>query len=127
MHTAARPMQHHHRRRKIPLLVRIVIAVAATLGVLVVGLVIYVAHAERSADRKAIAFCLAVKVGAAPAGLLERGRAEGASVKQSHWTQLETGEQELDVVFEGATPLSRHVCAVQVKDAVTRADYRYVD
>lgn len=124
MHTAIRPMR---RPRRIPIAVRALMSLAATLGVVVVGLVIYVAVSERNAERKAIAFCLTVKVGESPAGLLEQAKAAGASAQQSHWTQLDSGEQDLSAVFEGATSQSRHVCSVQANDAVTRADYLHLD
>ena len=124
MHTAIRPM---HRSRRIPIAVRALMTLAATLGVVVVALVVYVAIAERNAGRKAIAFCLTVKVGESPTGLLEQAKAAGASVRQSHWTQLESGEQDLSAVFEGATSQSRHVCSVQAKDSVLRADYLHLD
>jgi len=124
MHTAIRPTR---RPRKIPLAVRAVMSLAAALGLVVVALVVYVAVSERSAERRAIAFCLAVKVGESPAGLLEQARAAGASSRQSYWTQQESGERDLSVVFEGATPQSRHVCSVQAKDSILRADYLHLE
>ena len=126
MHTATQPMPHR-RRRKIPALVRVVMTIAATLMVVVVGLVVYVALSERAAERKAIAYCLTVKVGASPDGLLERAKAAGASAEQSRWTQLESGERDLAAVFLGATSQSHHVCSVQAREAVTRADYLHFD
>ena len=126
MHTATQPMPHR-RRRKIPALVRIVMTVAASLIVLVLGLLVYVAVSERNAERKAIAYCLTVKIGENPDGLLERAKAAGASAEQSRWTQLESGERDLAAVFLGATAQSHHVCSVQAKDAVTRADYLHFD
>jgi len=122
MHTATRPMR---RPRRIPIAVRALMTLAALLGVLVIGLVVYVAVAERNAERRAIAFCLTVKVGESPDGLLEQAKAAGASAALTHWTQLESGEQDLAAVFEGATSASRHVCSVQAKDAVLRADYQH--
>jgi hypothetical protein len=111
------------RARKIPVTVRAAMALAATLVLVVVVLVVYVAVSERGAERKAIAFCLAVKVGDSPVGLLEQAKAAGASGRQSHWTQLDSGERDLSAVFEGATSQSRHVCSVQTKDSILRADY----
>ena len=126
MHTATQTMPQR-RRRKIPALVRVVMTLSASLIILVLSLVLYVAVSERAAERKAIAFCLTVKVGESPAGLLERAKAAGASAQQSRWTQQDSGEQELAAVFVGASAQSHHVCSVQAKDAVTRADYLHFD
>lgn len=97
---------------------------------LVVGVVLafgtYVAISEHRAEGRARSFCAHVRVGVPTAPLEARGIAAGAEERQSRWIRI-PGHTPLLLVTFVAVPMSRHICAVEGDQAVTKVHYSYFD
>jgi hypothetical protein len=100
----------------------------ATAALLLVGaFVTYCAMAEKSAERKARAFCGDLRVGASVADLQVRAVTAGASQRLTKWAYFEDGSAWLPVIFTGAFPMSRHICWVTGAPKLETAKYVYLD
>lgn len=100
----------------------------ATAALLVVGVfVTYCAIAEKSAERKARAFCGGLHVGASVADLQVQAVAAGASQRLTKWAYSENESAWLPVIFTGAFPMSRHICWVTGAPKLETAKYVYLD
>ena len=100
----------------------------ATAALLVLGaFLIYCAIAEKSAERKARAFCGDLHVGASVADLQARALAAGASPRLTKWAHSENESAWLPVIFTGAFPMSRHICWVTGAPKLETAKYVYLD
>jgi len=107
--------------------IRALVQFAAVALLLVGAFVTYCAIAEKSAERKARAFCGDLHVGASVADLQARAVTAGASQRLTEWAYPENGSAWLPVIFTGALPMSRHICWVTGAPKLEAAKYVYLD
>ncbi len=107
--------------------VRATLWLVAGMIVLFAGYFAYGAYAEPRAERAARDFCATVAAGERATSVIARAEQSGASSRYlGYWSN---GLPQLDVVFEGTPPFSRHSCTIDVSsDAMaTGARYSHLD
>jgi len=104
-----------------------IIQLASVFAFLAAIIFAYAAYVEHSAGQSAMRFCASVHVGSGVERIMSSAVALGADGKYSHWRTTPYHDW-LQLVFTGFTPLSRHVCSVEVASSrVVSVRYSYLD
>lgn len=100
----------------------------ASLFLLLVLALAYIAHAESEAESRARDFCATVRPGDGTDGLAEKAWAAGADRRMTRWLKSPGAADWLPVTFTGLFPYSRHLCSIEAAaKQVTKAEYGYLD
>lgn len=109
------------------LILRTFVQLASAVVLVVIALVAYCFFSEKSAERKARAFCGMLYVGMSVETLDLQALAAGASERQTRWVRLPYDTPWLPVTFTGALPMSRHICSVHGAPTLLKAEYVHLD